>query len=181
MVPLTILGLLLRGGPQHGYRIRKAVEEGLADFTQIKLPTIYYHLERMEAEGLLNAAHEKPGSRPEKTVYTVTKKGEQAFQALLAQALDFSYRPVFHGDLALYFADCLQPGQLEKSLSEHAARLECAREALRAHRAQAMLQLPCHAQTTAGILFDHHDAHLRAELDWAQGALSALKKEDSYA
>ena len=45
MIPLYILGLLLRFGPQHGYQIKKLLEEQLEDFTQIKLPTVYYHLE----------------------------------------------------------------------------------------------------------------------------------------
>ena len=35
MIPLYILGLLLRFGPQHGYQIKKLLEEQLEDFTQI--------------------------------------------------------------------------------------------------------------------------------------------------
>jgi len=52
---INILGLLQRFGPQHGYYIKKLISEELADFTQIKLPTIYYHLEKMNADGLLFA------------------------------------------------------------------------------------------------------------------------------
>jgi DNA-binding PadR family transcriptional regulator len=66
MIPLYILGLLQRFGPQHGYQIKKIIAEQLSDFTQIKLPTIYYHLEKMEADALLTASCEKAGSRPEK-------------------------------------------------------------------------------------------------------------------
>ena len=55
MIPLYILGMLLRYGPQHGYQIKKLLAEQLADFTDIKLPTIYYHLEKMEASGLITA------------------------------------------------------------------------------------------------------------------------------
>ena len=66
MVPLYILGLLTRYGPQHGYQIKKIIAESLADFTQIKLPTIYYHLTKMAENGLLSAASEKTGARPEK-------------------------------------------------------------------------------------------------------------------
>uniref|UniRef100_UPI000AEE63EC PadR family transcriptional regulator n=1 Tax=Clostridium sp. NkU-1 TaxID=1095009 RepID=UPI000AEE63EC len=66
MIPLYILGLLQRYGPQHGYQIKKIIAEQLSDFTQIKLPTIYYHLEKMETDGLLSANREKSGSRPEK-------------------------------------------------------------------------------------------------------------------
>ena len=67
MIPLYILGLLLRFGPQHGYQIKKLLEEQLEDFTQIKLPTVYYHLEKMEAAGLIEAHRDRQGARPENT------------------------------------------------------------------------------------------------------------------
>ena len=38
MIPLYILGFLLRYGPQHGYQIKKLISEQMADFTSIKLP-----------------------------------------------------------------------------------------------------------------------------------------------
>lgn len=75
MIPLYILGLLLRFGPQHGYQIKKLLEEQLEDFTQIKLPTVYYHLEKMEAAGLIEAHRYRQGARPEKTVYRVSDAG----------------------------------------------------------------------------------------------------------
>ena len=64
MIPLYILGLLLRFGPQHGYQIKKLLEEQLEDFTQIKLPTVYYHLEKMEAAGLIEAGREPDPKKP---------------------------------------------------------------------------------------------------------------------
>ena len=66
MIPLYILGLLLRFGPQHGYQIKKLLEEQLEDFTQIKLPTVYYHLEKMEAAGLIEAHRDRQEPDPKK-------------------------------------------------------------------------------------------------------------------
>ena len=57
MIPLYILGLLLRFGPQHGYQIKKLLEDQLGDFTQIKLPTVNYHLEKMEAADIIFEHH----------------------------------------------------------------------------------------------------------------------------
>jgi len=91
MIPLYILGLLLRFGPQHGYQIKKLIAEQLEDFTQIKLPTVYYHLEKMEAAGLILANRDKQGARPEKTVYQVNKAGEDKFKELLHQSLQINY------------------------------------------------------------------------------------------
>ena len=64
MIPLYVLGLLQRYGPQHGYQLKKNISEELEDFTQIKLPSIYYHLEGMAKNGLLSASSEKTDNRP---------------------------------------------------------------------------------------------------------------------
>ena len=98
MIPLYILGLLLRFGPQHGYQIKKLLEEQLEDFTQIKLPTVYYHLEKMEAAGLIEAHRDRQGARPEKTVYRVSDAGTGRFNELLAETLNMQYRPTFDSD-----------------------------------------------------------------------------------
>ena len=88
MIPLYILGLLLRFGPQHGYQIKKLLAEQLEDFTQIKLPTIYYHLEKMEEAGLIISQNAKEGTRPEKKVYHVSESGCKRFRELLYRTLD---------------------------------------------------------------------------------------------
>lgn len=79
MIPLYILGFLLRYGPQHGYQIKKRMSEQMADFTNIKLPTIYYHLEKMERDGLISAEELREGLRPEKRVYQITPEGKERF------------------------------------------------------------------------------------------------------
>src|ERR1700690_809345 len=104
LIPLYILGLLIRVGPQHGYQIKKTFEEQLADFTHIKLPIIYYHLEKMEKEGLLTASLEKNSNRQEKTIYSITAKGKKSFYQLLNEFLEFEYQPVFASDAVFYFS-----------------------------------------------------------------------------
>jgi DNA-binding PadR family transcriptional regulator len=95
MIPLYILRLLQRFGPQYGYQIKKHIAEALADFTQIKLPTIYYHLAKMAKDGLIVGKDEKTDNRPAKTVYTVTDAGLSAFNTQLEALLNFEYRPDF--------------------------------------------------------------------------------------
>ena len=62
----------------------------MLDFTQIKLSIIYYHLEKMQSSGYLNAYKEKDIIRPEKTVYTITDKGKVFFQSLLKVILNLT-------------------------------------------------------------------------------------------
>jgi DNA-binding PadR family transcriptional regulator len=178
MVPLYILGLLQRFGPQHGYQIKKIIADQLSDFTQIKLPTIYYHLEKMEADGLLSASSEKPGARPEKTVYAVTEKGLAAFQEKLAGLLALDYRPVFPADGVFYFSDYIEPRELSGSLRAHIDRLRAAIAHIEAHKKETMPFVPEEDRIMVDIIFGHHARHYQAELDWAEESLGRLMRSE---
>jgi len=54
----------------------------------------------MEIDGLLSANSEKPGSRPEKTVYSITDKGISLFSDMLSDLLNFGFRPTFESFLS---------------------------------------------------------------------------------
>ncbi len=175
MIPLYILGLVQRFGPQHGYQIKKIIAEQLADFTQIKLPTIYYHLEKMEADNLLTASREKPGSRPEKTIYDVTDKGREAFRNMLAGLLKFEYRPTFASDGAFYFSDSLDAAEIAAHLDIYVQKLRATIDSIQKHYCETMQYVPEEMKTMVDIIFSHHLRHYRAELDWAAESLNRLK------
>ncbi|NCB52823.1 MAG: PadR family transcriptional regulator [Clostridia bacterium] len=177
MIPMYILGLLQRFGPQHGYQIKKTIAEQLSDFTQIKLPTIYYHLEKMAADGLLSASSEKPGSRPEKTIYTITDKGTEAFSGMLAGLLEFEYRPVFPSDGIFYFSDCLDSADVSAHLESYIEKLGGILGSIRKHKNETLQFVPEETKTVVQIIFSHHERHYQAELDWAEAAISSLKGE----
>lgn len=177
MVPLYILGLLQRFGPQHGYQIKKTIAEQLSDFTQIKLPTIYYHLDKMETDGLLSASSEKPGSRPEKTVYAITDKGIKAFHDMLAELLEFEYRPVFPSDGVFYFSDYLDTADIAEYLKIYSQRLQEIIGSIQKHKSETLLFVPVEMKTMVNIIFSHHERHYQAELDWAAESHNSLKGE----
>lgn len=178
MIPLYILGLLHRFGPQHGYQIKKLVEEQLADFTQIKLPTIYYHLEKLEAAGLISAETGREGARPEKRVYHISQAGTRHFDGLLHQLLDMQYRPSFEADAAFYFADHLTAAELVESLQSHAQRLRQSLARIQEHRSLTLPHLPDEMRRAADIIFEHHAAHYRAELAWAEKATNQIQEAE---
>lgn len=179
MIPLYILGLLLRFGPQHGYQIKKLLEEQLEDFTQIKLPTVYYHLEKMEAAGLITAHRDKQGARPEKTVYQVSNTGADKFRELLLQTLRIEYRPTFDIDGTFYFSDSLESGALVGSLGRHIANLKRIIGGLEIHQRETLAHIPEQYKTSADIIFEHHILHYRAELVWAEQSLNHLKEAEA--
>lgn len=177
MIPLYILGLLQRFGPQHGYQIKKTIAEQLSDFTQIKLPTIYYHLEKMEADGLLSASSEKPGSRPEKTIYTITNKGKASFQDMLTGLLNFEYRPTFPSDGVFYFSDSLDNAEIAEHLKNHIERLQGIIDSIQKHKKDTLQFVPEGTKTMVQIIFSHHERHYQAELDWAEESLRNIRGE----
>lgn len=174
MIPLYILGLLQKFGPQHGYQIKKIIAEQLSDFTQIKLPTIYYHLEKMEADGLLSANSEKAGSRPEKIIYAITDKGKGEYKKKLAGLLEFEYRPVFPADAVFYFSDHYQIAEIVGRLKTYAEKLKNSLTVIEKHRNETLQFVPDEVKSMVEIIFSHHELHYRAELDWAEESLKKL-------
>lgn len=175
MIPLYILGLLQRFGPKHGYQIKKIIAEQLADFTQIKLPTIYYHLEKMKTDGLIFANTEKSGGRPEKTTYTITDKGIMAFKTMLAGLLEFEYRPTFPSDGVFYFSDSIETTEILSHLAAYMDKLNTAISNIEKHRKETMQFVPDEDKIMVSIIFSHHERHYHAELEWAEETLNRLK------
>lgn len=176
MIPLYILGLLKTYGPQHGYSIKKLIAEQLADFTQIKLPTIYYHLEKMAANGLLTAVADKNGIRPEKTVYSITEKGFASFMRNLHKLADFRYQPSFPADGVFFFFQYLENEELVRQLHKYHADLKASIMTLQEHRKESIQHIPDEYRPYAEIIFSHHEHHYQAEADWISESLNRLKK-----
>lgn len=174
MIPFYILGLLQRFGPMHGYQIKKTISEQLADFTQIKLPTIYYHLEKMESNDLLSSSSEKSGERPQKTVYNITDSGVNAFKELLGKLLEFDYQPTFSSDGLFYFSEYMDIKLIVQNLQDYVVKLENIIKGIKAHREETMRFIPAEAKAMVSIVFNHHIKHYQAELDWARESLETL-------
>lgn len=180
MIPLYILGMLLRYGPLHGYQIKKMLMEQMADFTDIKLPTIYYHLEKMEATGLISARNVKDGVRPEKRVYQVSGSGREKFVQLLQSTLEISYRPTFEVDGALFFSDYADPEDFRYALESHISSLLESLERISRHRCEVISGIPEEMRGAAELIFTHHELHYQAELAWTRQAIAALKEDRSH-
>lgn len=174
MVPLYILGLLLRFGPQHGYRIKKLVENELADFTLIKLPNIYYHLERMESSCFITSKTDTDGCRPEKKIYEITDAGIKEFRSLLEKETALSYRPLFPSDALFYFSDYCDKETLKCALVKYLKQLNQTIIHIEEHQKAQLSHIPKEAQQSAEMIFEHHLLHYRAEIAWAQNALKRL-------
>ena len=80
-----ILGLVRWMQPVHGYDVKRELESWRADeWTTIATGSIYHALRKLAEDGLLEeVATEQVGSRPARTTYRCTAKGELEFEELL--------------------------------------------------------------------------------------------------
>ena len=149
-----------------------------ADFTDIKLPTVYYHLDKMEAAGFITAQNVKDGVRPEKRVYEVSETGGDEFRRLLAGALDIRYRPTFEVDSALFFSDNIDAADFLDALARHRERLLEALAHIQEHREQVVPYLPANMRDSASLIFEHHMLHYQAEFRWTELAIQKMEGEN---
>ncbi|OGI09682.1 MAG: hypothetical protein A2Y40_05770 [Candidatus Margulisbacteria bacterium GWF2_35_9] len=100
---MVVLGFLDQLGPQSGYDIIKVLEHrGMNHWTDIKIGSIYHSIKKLLLESKIEEFNcTKDGLRPEKTIYSITKKGQEEFDVLQEIAFKGLY-PKFYGfNLAL--------------------------------------------------------------------------------
>jgi DNA-binding PadR family transcriptional regulator len=153
---VLLLGLLKRG-PMYGQQVYEAIERDHPPFVpQARKPTVYYQLERLAADGMLEVlrgtvpapgpglAHDTWSLR-ERVLYRLTPGGREQFRRLLRRSLR-SHSPVAGDfDAALQFADELDQDELRRLLAERRDAIEGAMAAagppgLAGRRARALLE-----------------------------------------
>jgi DNA-binding PadR family transcriptional regulator len=87
MSKLIVLGLL-RNKEMHGYEIQTIIQESRIDqWANVLSGSIYYALNKMEEEAVIEAIkEERTGARIRK-IYKITKRGEEEYQKLLRETL----------------------------------------------------------------------------------------------
>jgi DNA-binding PadR family transcriptional regulator len=171
---LVILGML-RGRPLHGYELKQNIEEQMGDWASIAFGSIYFALDKLEAEGFIaKAAVEQQGERPVRTVYQITPAGEVEFMSLLRKTWSQVDWPHYDLDIALFFMQNLSRDEIAGYLRARIAGKESALQSLAQHEGETM-QDP-HVPGFARAIFDHSRVHLQAELDWTRALLEKVKE-----
>ena len=120
---LIILGLL-QDGPKHGYEIKKNIAKVMGLYTPVTTTSIYYPLKNLEERKFITRTTSKTGKRPEKYIYSLTKKGNQEFQKLVNQNFLVIQRPYLNLDLSLYFLPSVKPVIAKRRLENRLANLK---------------------------------------------------------
>jgi len=127
---MMILGLVNWMQPVHGYDVRRELLSWSADkWANIQPGSIYHALRKLTEEGLLReVATEQVGSRPARTTYEITPKGQDEFDNLLRGSW-WEMKPVpdpFFAALA--FLPALPREEAVAALRNRAAHLRAAND-----------------------------------------------------
>jgi DNA-binding PadR family transcriptional regulator len=161
---LLLLGLLLDAN-MHGYQLNEYIEHTLGFYTNLKKPTMYYALEKLEKQGYVQQDVEREGNRPERRVYRLTDAGRIHFFKLLRQHLQDFSRTYFTDDIAIAFVDQLPKAEAYALLTEKRAKTKAMLDELHGH--------PQHGGSH-DFVFSHNITHLQAEMRWLDDVLDHL-------
>ena len=161
---LLLLGILL-GGKMHGYQLNEYVTHAMGMYTDLKKPTAYYELDKLEREGYVEHEVQREGKRPERRVYQITDKGRACFLDLLRRHLSGFTRTYYGDDIGIAFMDQLSDAEARELLAEKREKI------------LALLtkfhELPEHGGNWRYVV-RHNIAHLEADLAWLDGVLGEL-------
>ena len=173
-VRLFILGALARGGPMHGHQIRRNAQTDRTElWTDIKVGSLYAALNRMAAEGAIEAVRtERAGNMPARTVYAITNEGQEELSALRDAILrDTRLRPD-PVDLALHNSQGMTPEELLAAITDRKAAMETELASSR-----HLLDMASPYLTGVELLgFQHRLIRLEAEIAWHDQLLRELPK-----
>ena len=173
-VRLVILGLL-QTEPLHGYELKRLIEERMGDWNDIAFGSIYFALDKMAEEGLIEkVAEERQGGRPSRSVYAITPEGRQEFMRLLREIWGEIERPEYDINLGVFFMDALPRQDVLDYLRKRVSGLKDRLGYVSAHQAETMERLAPPPRINA--LFDHARIHLEAELSWTQALLDKVSQ-----
>lgn len=160
---LAILSIVAEG-PVHGYDIQTIiVQRGLRAWTNIGVSSMYYVLEKLERQGLIESqgGHETRG--PSHRQYRITPAGFGVLQTAVADLVGTPREYASSFELGLANLHVLRPSQIRTAFisyrQELVTRLQQARERWRQLKESS-------TPFNVDAMFGHQVAMLEAELDW---------------
>lgn len=173
-VRLFVLGSLVRRGPMHGHQIRREAQTDRTElWTDIKVGSLYGALNRMAAEGVIEAVRtERAGNLPARTVYAITDEGRRELSVLRAEVLrDIRLRPD-PVDLALQYSQDLSEDEVLAAFADRRAALQVELTSSRHLRETAAPYL----RGAEPLCLEHQLIRLEAELTWHDTVIAELPK-----
>jgi DNA-binding PadR family transcriptional regulator len=154
----------------HGYQLADFINNNLASCTDLKKPTAYHLLDKMEARGWLSSTASTESNRPTKKVYQISAAGEAAFQDLLRENLASYLGATFAGNIGLAFMDALPKSDALTLLENRFNMLLSELETMQA--------VPAHHGTMA-LVIEHQLHHLQSEVNWLDKVIQRYSESEN--
>lgn len=168
---LILLGLLM-GQSQHGYQINEFIEKNLCTVTDMKKPTAYATLDKLNKKGYIDIHFEREGNRPTRKVYSINEKGRNYFFELLLNNLSSAETINYPGDIGLMYIDFLP---IEKVISALNERLEKNKMQL-----EQFNKTPSHnIRIGVNLAVEHKITMLKAEIEFLENTINKLRSNQS--
>jgi DNA-binding PadR family transcriptional regulator len=161
---LLLLGVLL-DGKMHGYKLNEYVEHTMGFYTDLKKPTVYYVLEKLEKDGYVQQKTERQGKRPERRVYQITHEGRTYFLDLLRQHLSGHEQTYYSDDIGIAFLDQLSKGEVRQLLAQKQEKILALLQQFR--------EVPDHRGNWRYVI-GHNITHLEADVAWLNSIIDEL-------
>lgn len=160
MSTADVLLALLRGGPSHGYDVKRGHDVWFPDARPLAFGQVYSTLGRLERDGLVEVVETVTEGGPERTVYALTSPGESRLAAWLAEPEELTDRGT--DELVRKTVAALRTGGDARSfvLRQRTSHLRRMRELTDAPAPSPM----------ARLAREHVLAHLDADLRWLEAA-----------
>jgi DNA-binding PadR family transcriptional regulator len=165
---MMILGLVRWLQPVHGYDVRRELESWQVDeWANVAPGSIYHALRKLAEEGLLEeVATEQVGTRPARTTYRCTVKGDLQFQEMLRRYWWEYEQPTDPFLAGFGFMPALPRGEAAAALRNRARLLRAAADTHRFALTSQFMQesKPLHV----AWMFELLVARLEVEIAWCE-------------
>jgi DNA-binding PadR family transcriptional regulator len=172
---MLVLGVVRLHQPVHGYDVRRELITWHAEeWGSVAGGSIYNALKTMAKEGLLESAGtDQVEGRPERTLYTITQKGERELSELCSRTLWEWRMPTDPLVAVISMMPFIKRDELIAGLEARAAKIKG--DALHSEYAIAAIDdtdTPAHVREMLRLI----NARVVAELPWAEAFIARLRK-----
>ena len=168
---LTVLALLWTG-PRHTYDIHRLMLDWHKDFVTGLPRSMYHAVDRLLRDGLIEAvASERPGARPERTVYGLTDTGGRELRERERRLLRVPDRDATLFVAALSFLGVLPPEDAAEALRARATALT--------ETSSALSEARCATRDLPRLLLlenEYERARLDAESAWVRATAADIEE-----
>lgn len=174
LTKLILLGLLYDfNRPIHGYEIKKIITEwSISEFSNISYGSLYYNLEKMEGDQLVESQTLKDSDRPERRIYKITEIGKKKFLEMLRKNYFVIQSIRYPFDIGVLFMPALPKKEILEAINKRIEKIE----SNNAMHNGLLKMLEKKIPFFSIFIIKHHLYHWKAEKEWLIALRDEVKK-----